>query len=184
MAQSEVQAARWLKLAADQNFDEAQFHLGNMYDGGRGVAQNVAVAIRWWRQAAVQGNAGAQVNLGVAYQNGRGVRQINEEAARWMKKAADLEHEDALYYLGVMYENGCGVAQSYEEAAKWYKKGTKRHDFIGKGSQRTAVLCRKAKELGAGLIERAIHRQFFVWHPRVLLVRPLRQTNSCQEHHP
>jgi hypothetical protein len=38
--QSDVEAARWLRKAADQGDADAQSNLGNMLDQGRGVAQS------------------------------------------------------------------------------------------------------------------------------------------------
>ena len=65
MAQSDVEAVRWYKEAADQGDADAQFNLGNMFDIGRGVAQSNMEAVRWWKKAADQGHADAQSKLGI-----------------------------------------------------------------------------------------------------------------------
>lgn len=46
------EAARWFRLAADQGDANAQFALGGMYQGGRGVQQDNLMAYQWFSQAA------------------------------------------------------------------------------------------------------------------------------------
>ena len=55
------EAARWLRLAADQGDADAQFNLGGMYERGRGVAQDDREAVRWYLAAhrRLAGAAGA-----------------------------------------------------------------------------------------------------------------------------
>jgi len=56
----------WKTLAKQGNVD-AQFHLGKMYEEGKGVPQNNRIAVKWYRLAAEQGYASAQYNLGNMY---------------------------------------------------------------------------------------------------------------------
>jgi len=37
-----------------------QWHLGRMYESGRGVEKNLNEALRWYRDSAARGNARAQ----------------------------------------------------------------------------------------------------------------------------
>jgi hypothetical protein len=55
--QSDVEAARWCRKAADQGIAQAQNNLGIMFDKGRGVAPNDVEAARRCRKAADQGIA-------------------------------------------------------------------------------------------------------------------------------
>ena len=66
---------RLFRKAADQGNASAQFALGAMYFGRKGVPQDYTEAVKWLRKAAEQGNAGAQNNLGLMYSNGKGVPQ-------------------------------------------------------------------------------------------------------------
>ena len=84
----DVEAVRWLRLAADQGLAEAQYNLGIMYAGGRGVPRDAGQAARWYRQAAEQGLAGAQYNLGAQYAVGDGVPRDEQRAATWFERAA------------------------------------------------------------------------------------------------
>ena len=54
--QSNVEAARWFRKAADQGDAGAQYYLGNMFEQGRGVALSDVEAARWYRKAADQGH--------------------------------------------------------------------------------------------------------------------------------
>src|SRR6266487_3629596 len=111
----------WRPLAEQGNTD-AQYGLGLMYDGGKGVPQDNAEAARWYRKAAEQGLASAQSNLGVLYARGEGVPQDNAQAARWYRRAAEQEYAMAQFNLGVLYEKGHGVKQDYTEAVFWYRR--------------------------------------------------------------
>ncbi|MCH5285388.1 MAG: sel1 repeat family protein [Akkermansiaceae bacterium] len=57
--QSDAEAARWYKLAADQGYAEAQYRLGLCYYHGKGVEANCSEAILWLKCAAAQGDSAA-----------------------------------------------------------------------------------------------------------------------------
>ena len=63
-AQSDVEAARWFRKAADQGDAGAQYNLGIMFKQGSGVAQSDVQAARWYRKAADQGHVQALHKLG------------------------------------------------------------------------------------------------------------------------
>lgn len=77
------EAAKWLRLAADQGDGGAQNNLGILYLNGEGVKQGDKEAVKLFRKAAEQGIASAQANLGSCYAQGRGVPQNWEEAYFW-----------------------------------------------------------------------------------------------------
>jgi TPR repeat protein len=52
-----VEAARSIRLAADQSLAAAQYNLGVCFEHGDGVAQDLAEAVRYYRLAAAQGCA-------------------------------------------------------------------------------------------------------------------------------
>ena len=94
---------------ANQGNAPAQYNLGLMYEGGRGVPKDEAQAVAWFRKAAEQGNATAQYNLGVMYDNGRGVPKEEAQAVAWYRKAAEQGNAMAQTNLGLMYFIGRGV---------------------------------------------------------------------------
>ena len=110
----------YFKLAADQGYAPAQYHLGLMYEQGRGVLKNEKEAVRLWRLAANQGHREAQYNLGRMYDLGRGVDKDEEEAVYLWGLAANQGYADAQYSLGRMYEQGRGVPKNEKVAVHLY----------------------------------------------------------------
>src|SRR5665213_3032957 len=95
MAKDYVQAVKWFRKAAEQNFAEAQHNLGFCYANGQGVAQDYAEAVKWFRKAAEQNNAQAQYDLGACYFNGHGVAKDYVEGYKWWLLAAGQGNEVA-----------------------------------------------------------------------------------------
>ena len=120
--QSDTEAARWYRRAAEQGHALAQNNLGEMYEKGLGVERSDSEAAKWYRMSAEQGYVSAQNNLGEMYEKGRGVEQSDVEAVKWYRKAAEQGNASAQNSLGEMYEKGYGVKKSYSEALNWYRK--------------------------------------------------------------
>src|SRR5258705_266072 len=104
-----------IRKAADQGDAHAQNHLGNLYQGGQGVAQDYAQAAIWYRKAAEQGDSYAQSHLGYLYFAGKGVAQDYAQAAIWTRKAAEQGSAVAQDNLGHLYESGQGLPQDYAQ---------------------------------------------------------------------
>ena len=83
----DVEAARWIQLAADRGYAPAQYNLGLLHFRNRGVAGNDAEAARWYRAAAEQGYAPAQAGLGYLYIYGAGVDEDQVLAYMWIELA-------------------------------------------------------------------------------------------------
>ncbi|MAI97111.1 MAG: hypothetical protein CML37_00235 [Rhodobacteraceae bacterium] len=118
--QSYQEAAKWMKLAADQGFGAASNQLGEMFEFGKGVLQDYQEAVKWYRLGAEQENASAQYNLGTMYDRGVGVSENDKEAAWWYQLSATQGFADAQNELGNLYYDGKGAPQNYQEALKWY----------------------------------------------------------------
>ncbi|KAF9970485.1 hypothetical protein BGZ73_006797 [Actinomortierella ambigua] len=106
--------------AANQGNANAQFHLGQMYEDGRGVRQNFVEAVKWYSKAANQGHPRGQSSLGFMYSKGRGVEQNDALAIEWYTKAAKQGDPRGQYNLGVRYETGQGVRWDDGEALRLY----------------------------------------------------------------
>ena len=78
-----------LTRLAEQGSAEAQWRLGRLYGGNKGLPQNNEQAVFWYHKAAQQGYAPAQYSLGWMYEHGRGVAQNGEQALFWYRKAAE-----------------------------------------------------------------------------------------------
>jgi len=86
--QDTVEAASWLRLAAELGHPGAQNKLGFLYSVGQGVKQSNFEAFKWWQLAARQGDADAQYNLAVMYRDGLGVAPDMEASMQWFREAA------------------------------------------------------------------------------------------------
>lgn len=73
MKENAAEAAKWFRLAAEQNDPQAQFTLGYLYQDGRGVAKNGPEALKWYQRAAEQGHAIALFAMGICYRGCLGV---------------------------------------------------------------------------------------------------------------
>ena len=123
----------------------AQYRVGEIYDLGRGVAQDYREAVQWYRRSAEQGYAQAQFALGEMYKNGDGVAKDLAQAAHWYRLAAEQGNPGAQLLLGVLHESGLGVALDFREAAKWYRQSADR------GDARAQLLLGVCYQLGQGV---------------------------------
>jgi TonB family protein len=74
------QAFDWFTKAAEQDFADAEYHLGRMYEGTQGIPQDYAAAVAWYRKAAnhtslLDGAMGSRRRLARLYLLGLGVPQ-------------------------------------------------------------------------------------------------------------
>ena len=112
VAEDDVQAAKWYRMAAEQGHKEAQTRTAMMYAYGCGVEKNSAEAVKWFIKSAEQGYAPAQYHLGRMYIAGRGVEKNTKEALRWWKSSADLGYARAQHYLWLATQSGHGIADA------------------------------------------------------------------------
>jgi len=104
---------------AEQGNIDAQWHIGLMYDKGKGIPKDDKTAVKWYTLAAEQGDAKAQFNLGVMYARGEGVPENDKTAVKWFTLAAEQGHAFAQSNLGIMYANGDGVLTDIKRAYMW-----------------------------------------------------------------
>jgi TPR repeat protein len=114
------QAARqeFLEMAS-QGRAEAQFYLGEIYEGGVGVSIDYAAALKWYRLAADQDHALAQRRLGSMYSRGLGTDKDETKAFQWYLKGARNGDVLAQFEAGLRYGKGLGTARNAVEAYKW-----------------------------------------------------------------
>ncbi len=154
------EAARWYRLAAEQNVASAQYHLAAMLDEGRGVPQDPAQALTLYRKAAERGIPEAQYALGSRYATGRDIRQDDELAYMWLtlavgatgsyspgsgaREARDLVAERM---------DAAQIAQARELAEVWIPGAhqPKPHDLTGEP---------RSVAIYASRFSRAVHKDF------------------------
>jgi len=95
VAKDPVEAVKWFRKAAEQNYAKAQCILAACVDAGEGVAKDPVEAAKWYRKAAEQNLGPAQRNLGRCYLRGDGVAEDLVEAYKWLLLAARQGDEHA-----------------------------------------------------------------------------------------
>ncbi len=91
-----------LRSAASAGDAEAQYKLGQSYQLGKGVTQDVDMAIMWYRRAFAQGHALAGDELGFAlFSHGE-----RKAAMPFIERAAARGDPRAFYLLGTAHFNG------------------------------------------------------------------------------
>ncbi len=83
ITQDYAEARKWLIKAARQNYDTAQFELGNWYLHGVGGKRDLEKAFAWTLRAARAGNVAAQAGVAKLYWGALGTDPNEAEAAAW-----------------------------------------------------------------------------------------------------
>ena len=114
---SSIQALRQLVKEGDVAAGTA---LGQKYEMGQGVRQDLKQAKNWYIKASKGGDPLAMFLLGQLLEFGLSDSPDYEQAAIYYAAAAELGHAEAQARLARFYEEGWGVPQSFEMANKWY----------------------------------------------------------------
>lgn len=112
-------AYKYLLMAAQNGYSDAQCELGVMYCMGQIVSLNYEEGFKWLIKASEQNNDYAQGNLGYMYENGIGVERDLKKAFNYYLLAAKNGNEKAIETIQYMYRNGIGVSQNESEAKAW-----------------------------------------------------------------
>lgn len=88
-----------LEQAADGGDVSIQYLLGQMFENGLDVQQNLNKAAKLYQRAADANHVRAQNHLGWMYAEGRGVEKNEVLAAKWWNKAAAQNDSRALAYV-------------------------------------------------------------------------------------
>jgi TPR repeat protein len=113
--------ATYLKLSADQGYEEAACELGQGYDYAFwNLPQSYEDAYYYYKIAASKGYNYCNYLLGYFSEYGLGTKQSYEKAFEYYKKA--FEGHCGLYagYIGNLYEQGYGVPKSSHNAKIYY----------------------------------------------------------------
>jgi len=84
-----AESTKWLTLAAERGYADAQYELGNELYGEEADPAKDAIAARWFRKGAEQLQPAACFSLGHCHLNGRGVVQNKIEGLAWMLMRAE-----------------------------------------------------------------------------------------------
>ncbi len=101
-----AQAAALYREAAEQGHTPSQFKLGDMYELGAGVEEDLEKAFYWYKKAADGNNIEAQNFLGFRYETGINVEKNLESALYWYERAVENgDDDDAKFDLAILYDN-------------------------------------------------------------------------------
>ncbi len=136
---------------AEQGDPNAQYRMGEFYELGYEIEQDIEKAVEWYEKAVQQGHAqardawiGALLNLGYIYEVGYGRPQDLEASAKWYSQASAQGHPEAqkmflriAVSLGSLYENGYqseryinqGVEVDYKKSVQWYREAAEWGDI-------------------------------------------------------
>lgn len=101
-----------LLKAASQGDVHAMAELGERYEEGDGVQQDIAQAIRWYRLAAEHGDEDAS-------ERAEELEESIDQIMVW-KHAAEQGNAEAMYHLADSYDWGWHIKCDLEKAAYWY----------------------------------------------------------------
>ncbi len=125
-----IRVEHWLKNEAGRTgkpplrrgpFSDAVM-LGNAYEHGKGVKQDLAESVRWYRRAVAQSNDWGRAKLAALYARGAVKGMGCAEAMPLLRVAASNNNELAYLVLGRMNEEGRGMPTNVAAAVDWYTK--------------------------------------------------------------
>ena len=102
VAKDQVEAVKWYRKAAEQNYAMAQNSLGVCDEQGEGVQKDPVEAVKWYRKAAEQNDVDAQYNLGMCYERADAGTEDWAEVYKWLSLAARQRHEGAKKFMIVL----------------------------------------------------------------------------------
>ena len=83
-------AIKWYEMAANQDNEDAQHTLGNLYRNGEGkkdaVTKDLNKAMYYYKKASDNGFPYSTFTIGLMYEKGEGVDKSVKNAAMWFKK--------------------------------------------------------------------------------------------------
>ena len=115
-----TRAAELMRVAAEAGNPEAQYALGTLYKGGRGVAKDMHQAVYLFGLAALADYTDAEVEYAIALYNGDGVARNQEVAAALFHKAALKNNPVAQNRLAHILSSGLGAPADPVAATKWH----------------------------------------------------------------
>ena len=182
VAKDQVEAVKWYRKAAEQNYADAQNNLGLRYANGEGVAKDPVEAVKWFRKAAEQNHAKAQYNWASPTPNGEGVAKdpggggemvSSRKAAEQNLRQGSIRSGRLLRHMALAWRRGSG------RGGQWFRKS--RQTESRSGSIHIWALLRQGPRRGKDPVEavkwyRKAAEQDFAPHKPIWLSATLRAT--------
>jgi TPR repeat protein len=113
--------AHYFKLAAEKGNAAAAYKLGELYELGKGVAQDPMQAFEWYMRAAAKSDKHGQLKVGWCYQKGIAVEPNPAIAAIWYRQAAENDNVWGYHMLAFMHADGDGVTKDAALARRYFE---------------------------------------------------------------
>ncbi|HEY1892816.1 MAG TPA: tetratricopeptide repeat protein [Steroidobacteraceae bacterium] len=120
LAGDPVEAAAWVRCAAECGVAAAQLRLGRMLLDGSGLERQEQAAFGWFARAAAQGDPEAMNMVGRCHENAWGVPLDLERAAASYRASAAGGHDWGRYNYGSLLFDGRGVVPDLPQALRWF----------------------------------------------------------------
>ncbi|MDR4494815.1 MAG: SEL1-like repeat protein [Nitrospirales bacterium] len=132
-----VEAVKWYRKSADQNYNDGLFNLGRAYEHGIGLSKDLVQAKSYYARAVAAGSQEAGQALAALGKGSEPVSQAQTRfdegvrlykakdytgAAKVFLKLAEQGYTKAQVQIGYQYAYGEGVRQNADEAVRWYRK--------------------------------------------------------------
>jgi TPR repeat protein len=114
-------AAKYYKLAADQNHAKAQFRYGLCLERGRGMEIDLIEAAHYYKLSADHNFVRAQRRYRSCLEKGKGVMADRVEALKYLKLSADQNSLEAQFKYAVCLTEGDRVNMDWIEAARYFR---------------------------------------------------------------
>lgn len=100
-------------------YDEAQYHLGELYLKGLGVTKNPQKALDYFKQSSMQGNPKALFEMAKMM-----IKSNNKHGIEILKESAKRMNPNAIYYLANLYIQGENVEKNESKGIELLKRAT------------------------------------------------------------
>jgi TPR repeat protein len=127
--EKQKKSIHYYQLAFEREHALAQCALGNCYDVGDVVKQDLSRAVSYYKMSADQGFPVAQCNYSMCNEYGEGCEANQAIAVEYAQLAADQGYVDSLYTLSMYYFYGNGVHVDPVKATHYCKEGADQGDL-------------------------------------------------------
>ncbi len=116
------EAFKYLNLASEKGWLDADVLLAQMYRDGNGVDRSIEDYEKKLTYAAEGGHARAMSILAEAYLEGKFLEKDNEKAFYWYMRSASSGNMKSQYQVAVMLSSGIGCEKDEEAAKQWFAR--------------------------------------------------------------
>ena len=116
------EAFKYLNLASEKGWLDADVLLAQMYRDGNGVDRSIEDYEKKLIYAAEGGHARAMSILAEAYLEGKFIEKDNEKAFQWYMRSASSGNMKSQYQVAVMLSSGIGCEKDEEAAKQWFAR--------------------------------------------------------------